>query len=150
QWSLDAMLALSPVDLGLFGPVKLDYTVLAFTAAVSLLTAVICGFAPALESGRTDVQDSLRDGARQVGSGVRHRRLRQTFVVAEIALAVVLLVGAGLMLRSFSTLQSVDSGLDTKNVLTLRVALPSRKYDAPEKTLRFFENVTRRISALPG
>jgi putative ABC transport system permease protein len=150
QWSLDAMLALSPVDLGLFGPVKLDYTVLAFTAAVSLLTAVICGFAPAIESGRTDVHDSLRDGARQVGAGVRHRRLRQSFVVAEIALAVVLLVGAGLMLRSFSTLQSVDSGLDTKNVLTLRVALPNRKYDAPAKTLRFFDEVTRRISALPG
>ena len=150
QWSLDAMLALSPVDLGLFGPVKLDYTVLAFTALVSLLTAAFCGFAPAFESGRADVQDSLRDGARQVGGGVRQRRLRQSFVVAEIALAVVLLVGAGLMLRSFSTLQSVDSGLDTRNVLTVRVALPNRKYDAPPKTLRFFEDATRRIATLPG
>ncbi|HEX7136832.1 MAG TPA: ABC transporter permease [Vicinamibacterales bacterium] len=150
QWSLDAMLALSPVDLGLIGPVKLDYTVLAFTAAVSLLTAAICGFAPAVESGRADVQDALRDGTRQVGGGVRHRRLRQSFVVAEIALAVVLLVGAGLMLRSFSTLQSVDTGLDTTNVLTARIALPGRKYDSPTRTLRFFEDVTRRITALPG
>ncbi|HEY7284359.1 MAG TPA: ABC transporter permease [Vicinamibacterales bacterium] len=150
QWSLDAMLALSPVDLGLFGPVKLDYTVLAFTAAVSLATAVICGFAPAIESGRADVQEALRDGGRQVGGGIQHRRLRQSFVVAEIALAVVLLVGAGLMLRSFSTLQSVDSGLNTGNVLTLRIALPGRKYDSPAKTLRFFEDVTRRITSVPG
>jgi len=150
QWSLDAMLALSPVDLGLFGPVRLDYTVLAFTAAVSLATAVICGFAPAIESGRADVQDALRDGGRQVGGGIQHRRLRQSFVVAEIALAVVLLVGAGLMLRSFSTLQSVDSGLNTGNVLTMRIALPGRKYDSPAKTLRFFEDVTRRITSVPG
>ena len=78
---------------------------LAFTAAVSILTAVVCGFAPAFEGSRTDVQETLKDGARQVGAGVRHRRLRQTFVVAEIALAVVLLVGAGLMLRSFGSLQ---------------------------------------------
>jgi len=150
QWSLDAMLALSPVDLGLFGPVKLDYTVLAFTAVVSLFTAVICGFAPAFDGGRTDVQASLRDGTRQVGAGARQRRLRQSFVVAEVALAVVLLVGAGLMLRSFTTLQAVDSGMDTRDVLTLRVALPGRKYTEPAKTLPFFQEATRRIRALPG
>jgi putative ABC transport system permease protein len=137
QWSLDAMLALSPVDLGLFGPVRLDYTVLGFTALVSLLTAVICGFAPAFEGGRTEVQDSLRDGSRQVGAGARQRRLRQSFVVAEIALAVVLLVGAGLMLRSFASLQSVDSGMDTRNVLTVRVSLAVRKYNGSDKALQF-------------
>jgi putative ABC transport system permease protein len=76
--------------------------------------------------------------------------LRQSFVVAEIALAVVLLVGAGLMLRSFATLQSVDPGMDTNRVLTMRVALPGRKYDAPDKTLRFYADATRRIVTLPG
>ena len=150
QWSLDAMLALSPVDLGLFGPVKLDYNVLAFTAGVSLLTAVICGFAPAFDGGRTDVQASLRDGGRQVGAGTRQRRLRQSFVVAEVAMAVVLLVGAGLMLRSFASLQAVDSGMDTRDVLTVRVALPSRTYPEPAKTLHFYEEATRRIRSLPG
>jgi putative ABC transport system permease protein len=150
QWTLSGMLALSPVDLTALGPVELNYTVLTFTAVVSLATAVISGFAPAFEGSRTDVQESLKDGARQVGSGVRHRRLRQAFVVAEIALAVVLLAGAGLMLRSFATLRSVDPGFDTHNVLTARVALPGRKYDTPDKSLRFFEQAVKRIESLPG
>src|SRR5262249_17005981 len=95
-------------------------------------------------------QESLKDGARQVGASVRHRRLRQMFVVSEVALAVVLLVGAGLMLRSFGSLQRVNPGLDTGNVLTARMALPGRKYDRPEKALRFFEEATRRAAAMPG
>jgi putative ABC transport system permease protein len=144
------MLALSPIDLTSLGHVGLSYPVLAFTAAVSMLTAAICGLAPAFEGARTEVQDALKDGARQVGASVRHRRLRQAFVVSEVALAVVLLVGAGLMLRSFGSLQSVNPGLDTGNVLTTRIALPGRKYDKPEKTLRFFEEATRRAAALPG
>jgi putative ABC transport system permease protein len=149
-WSLTALVAVSPVDLTLFGPVHLNYTALFFTAAVSLLTTVICGFAPALEGARADVQESLKEGGRQIGQGVAHHRLRQGFVVAEIALAVVLLVGAGLMLRSFATLRAVDLGIDTRNVLTARVALPARKYDTPEKRLQFFDNAVRRIAALPG
>ena len=150
QWGLAAMLAMSPVDLTLMGSVRLNYTVLAFTGIVSLLTAVICGFAPAFEGARTDVQASLKDGPRQVGAGVRHRRLRHAFVVAEIALAVVLLVGAGLMMRSFSSLQSVNPGMDTRNVLTLRVALPRLKYDTPPKTLQFFDRAVQNVAALPG
>jgi len=150
RWTLDGMVALSPVDLTALGPIQLNDTVLAFTGLVSLATAVICGFAPAFEGARADVQETIKDGARQVGSGVRHRRLRQAFVVAEIALAVVLLAGAGLMLRSFATLRAVDPGFDTHNVLTTRVALPSRKYDAPEKSLRFFEEAVKRLGALPG
>jgi putative ABC transport system permease protein len=150
SWSLAAMLAVSPVDLTLFGPVRLNYTVLAFTGAVSLITAVVCGFAPAFEGARTDVQESLREGGRQVGQGARHRRLRQSFVVAEIALAVVLVVGAGLMIRSFASLQSVDAGFDTRNVLTMRVVVPTLKYDTPEKRLRFFDRAVHNIGALPG
>jgi putative ABC transport system permease protein len=150
QWSLDALLALSPVDLTQLGHIRLSYPVLAFTAAVSILTAVICGFAPAFEGARASVQETLKDGARSAGTGIRHRRLRHAFVIAEVALAVVLLVGAGLMLRSFASLQAVNTGLDTHNVLTARVALPGRKYDRPDKTLRFYENAQRRIAALAG
>ena len=150
QWSLDLLVAMSPVDLTTLGHVRLSYPVLGFTAAVSLLTAVICGFAPAFEGARTSVQESLKDGARQVGGGARARRLRHVFVVSEIALAVVLLVGAGLMIRSFASLRLVDSGLNTRNVLTVRVALPGRKYDQPPKTLRFFEDAVRRVGAVPG
>jgi len=150
QWGLAAMLAISPVDLTLFGPVTLNYAVLAFTVVVSLLTALICGLAPAFEGARVEIQESLKDGARQVGAGVRHRRLRQLFVVAEVALAVVLLVGAGLMIRSFASLQAVDPGMDTHNVLTMRVSLPGLKYDTPQKTMQFFDQAVEKIAAVPG
>jgi putative ABC transport system permease protein len=150
QWSLALLMAISPVDLTTLGHVRMSYPVLAFTAVVSLLTAVICGFAPAFEGSRADVQETLKDGARQVGGGARARRLRQAFVVSEVALAVVLLVGAGLLLRSFASLQAVDTGLNTRNVLTLRVALPGRKYDEPAKTLRFFDDAARRARAVGG
>ncbi len=150
QWGLDALLALSPIDVAQVGDARLSSSVLAFTATISLLTAIVCGLAPALEGARFDVQESLKDGARQIGSGVRHRRLRNAFVVAEVALAVVLLAGAGLLLRSFSSLRSVNPGLDTSNVLTMRVALPGGKYDQPDKTLRFYEEAVRKVTSAPG
>src|SRR5262245_6829473 len=150
RWSLDVLLTISPVDVSQLGRVELSTPVLAFTALASIATAVVCGLARAIEGARTDVQDSLRDGARQVGGGVRHRRLRQAFVVAEVALAVVLLVGAGLMLRTFASLQAVQPGLDTHNVLTARVALPGRKYNEPQKTLGFYREALNRRRNLPG
>jgi putative ABC transport system permease protein len=150
QWGVDFLRAVSPVDLTVLGHVRLSYPVLAFTAGISILTAVICGFAPAFEGSRADVQASLKDGARQVGAGARNRRLREVFVVSEIALAVVLLVGAGLMLRTFSMLRGVDPGFDVRNVLTVRVALPGAKYPEPEQRVRFFRDAVSRISAIPG
>jgi putative ABC transport system permease protein len=150
QWSLDVLLAMSPVDLTASGRVSLSYPVLAFTATVSLLTALVCGLAPAFEGSRTDVHETLKDGARQVGSGIRHRRLRQAFVVSEIALAVVLLVGAGLLLRSFGSLRRVDPGYSTTNILTLRMQLPAAKYTNDEQRIRFFQDATARIQELPG
>ncbi len=150
EWGLRAMLAVSPIDLTLLGPVRLNYTVLLFTAGVSLITALVCGFAPAFEGARTEVQEALREGGRQIGQGARHRRLRQAFVVAELALAVVLLVGAGLMLRSFASLQRVDAGMDTRDVLTMRVVVPTRKYDTAEKRLQFFDRAVHAIRSIPG
>ena len=144
------LVAMSPIDLTQLGGLRLSYPVLAFTATVSLVTAIVCGFAPAFEGARTEVQESLKDGARQIGAGVRHRRLRHAFVIAEVALAVVLLAGAGLLLRSFASLRAVNPGIDTSNVLTMRVALPGRKYDQPEKTLRFYEEAVRKVASVPG
>ena len=115
QWGIALLLALSPVesehDRARSASVIQSSL---FTATASLLTAIVCGLAPAFEGSRTEVQETLKDGARQVGAGVRHRRLRQAFVVSEIALAVVLLVGAGLMLRSFGSLRRVNPGYSTK------------------------------------
>jgi predicted permease len=92
----------------------------------------------------------LKDGARQVGLGVRHRRLRQTFVVSEIALAVVLLVGAGLLLRSFGSLRHVNPGYSTSNILTMRLQLPGSKYKDDAQRIRFFREATSRIQEVPG
>ena len=83
HWSLDVLLAISPADLVDVGPVHLSYPVLGFTAAVSLATAIVCGFAPAFEGSRVGVQEALKDGARQVGGGLRQRRIRQAFVVTD-------------------------------------------------------------------
>ena len=121
----------------------LSYPVLGFTAAVSLATAIVCGFAPAFEGSRGNVQEALKDGARQIGAGVRHRRIRQAFVVGEIALAVVLLVGAGLMIRSFGTLRGVNPGFDARNVLTARVTVPTRRYDTDGQAHRLLREPGR-------
>jgi putative ABC transport system permease protein len=150
QWSLDALVAMSPIDLTQLGGLRLSYPVLAFTATVALITAIVCGLAPAFEGARTDVQESLKEGGRQIGASARHRRLRHAFVIAEVALAVVLLAGAGLLLRSFASLRSVNPGMDTSNVLTMRVALPGRKYNEPAKTLRFYEEAVRKVATIAG
>jgi putative ABC transport system permease protein len=150
QWGLELLLAVSPVDLADIGPVALSYPVLAFTAAVSLLTAIVCGFAPAFEGSRGAIQEALKDGSRQIGASVRQRRIRHAFVVGEIALAVVLLVGAGLMIRSFGSLRGVNPGFDARNVLTARVTVPVRRYPDDAKRIDFFSTLVARVSALPG
>jgi putative ABC transport system permease protein len=150
RWSLDVLLALSPPDLADLGRVHLSYPALAFTGVVSLATAILCGFAPAFEGSRAGVQEALKDGSRQAGAGVRHRRIRQAFVVAEIALAVVLLVGAGLMMRSFGALRGVNPGFDAHNVLTARVTIPPARYPNDTKRVAFFGNLVERLAALPG
>jgi len=150
EWGLALLLAITPVDLADLGPAQLSYPVLAFTGAVSLATAIICGFAPAFEGSRGDVQEALKDGARQIGASVRHRRIRQAFVVSELALAVVLLVGAGLMIRSFGSLRGVNPGFDARNVLTARLTIPTRRYPDDAKRLAFFADLVSRVSALPG
>ena len=150
QWGLDLLQAISPVSLADLGPVHLSYPVLGFTAAVSLATAIVCGFAPVFEGSRGNVQEALKDGARQIGVSVRQRRIRQAFVVGEIALAVVLLVGAGLLIRSFGTLRGVNPGFEARNVLTVRVTVPTRRYDTDAKRIDFFANLVTRLSAIPG
>jgi putative ABC transport system permease protein len=150
RWSLDVLLALSPPDLVDLGRVHLSYPVLAFTALISLATAIVCGFAPAFEGSRAGMQEALKDGARQAGTGVRHRRIRQAFVVAEVALAVVLLVGAGLMMRSFGALRGVNPGFDAHNVLTARVTIPSARYPTDAKRVEFFASIVARLAAQPG
>ena len=133
------------------GPVHLSYPVLGFTAAVSIATAIICGFAPAFEGSRGSVQEALKDGARQIGAGVRHRRIRQAFVVAEIALAVVLLVGAGLMIRSFGSAARRQSGLRRAQRADGARDLPTRRYPDDARRHRVLRQPDgAAVGAFPG
>ncbi len=150
RWGVGLLLAASPADLTGLAPVRSSGPVFAFTAAASILTAAIFGLAPALAGSRPDVQESLKEGARPGGAGVRTRRLREAFVVSEIALAVVLLAGAGLMLESLRTLGRVNPGFDSKGVLTARVTLPRRRYGDDATVMRFFDQALARVSVLPG
>jgi putative ABC transport system permease protein len=149
NWTLKGLLMLSPTEVAGLDHVGLSYPVLAFTAVSSLLTAILAGLAPAFEVSRADFA-ALKNGVRQIGSDLRRRHIRHGLVVAELALAVVLLIGAGLLLRSFARMQQIDTGFNAHNVLTMRVTLPGQRYSAPGATTRFFEDTVRRVRALPG
>ncbi|MDQ3652168.1 MAG: ABC transporter permease [Acidobacteriota bacterium] len=148
-WGLDLLLAAIPVDLPFWMKFNLDWRVLGFAAGMALLTSLIFGVAPALQAARIDLNETLKEGGRS-GAGASRHRLRRALVVVEVALSLILLIGAGLMTRSFLRLQQVNPGLNAENVLTLRVSLPSAKYDAPEKRQDFFKQLLERTRALPG
>jgi putative ABC transport system permease protein len=149
-WGIDALVALSPPELPDLAGVKISAPVLGFTFGVALLVGVVFGLVPAFEASRFDLHESLKEGGRSGGGGARSNRLRGVFVVAEVALALVLLVGAGLFIRSFSRLQAVDPGFDAEGVLTMRVSLPLMKYDSDRKRIDFFRQAVERLRALPG
>jgi putative ABC transport system permease protein len=150
-WGTTLLTSLSPPELADLSSVKINLTVLGFTLVVSVLTGMIFSLAPSLQSTRFNLNDSLKEGVKGgSGGGPNTNRLRSLFVVAEVALALVLLVGAGLLIRSFQRLQSVDPGFAAENLLTMRVVLPGRKYDQDGKIISFFQQAVERIKALPG
>src|SRR6185436_6431661 len=120
-----------------------------FVVAASIVTALLAGALPAIRAGRADLNDALKEGGRSDGGsvGVRTRRL---LIVCEVALSVVLLMGAGVMIRSLVALRSVDAGFDPRNVLTMYVRLPQTRYPTPAQRSAFFDNVLQRFRALPG
>jgi putative ABC transport system permease protein len=151
QWGIDAILAISPDGaIPRVAEIGMDWSVMLFTAAISILTGVLFGLAPALQSSRADVQEALKEMGR--GATGRRRWLRSGMVVMEIALTLVLLVGAGLMIRSFFRLQQVNPGFATENTLSFAISLPERNYPRtePDKRINFFNQVKEKIAALPG
>src|SRR5262245_7456996 len=128
RWGTAALVSLSPPELGDFQNVEISAPVLGFTFVVALLTGVIFGLVPAFEASNVKLNDTLKEAGRSLAGGARSRRLRGALVVAEIALALVLLVGAGLLARSFLRLRGVDTGFNARNVLTMRVTLPDARY----------------------
>ena len=150
MWGVEALIALSPPNLIGANSVGVSLPVLGFTFAVSLLTGVLFGLIPALEASRFDLNESLKEGGKGNMVSTRSGRARRVFVVAEVALALVLLVGAGLMIKSFMRLQAVDPGFDAENLLTMQLRLTPAKYREPNQRIAFFREAVARIEALPG
>jgi putative ABC transport system permease protein len=148
-WGIHALIAFAPDNLPRLDEIRIDPRVLGFTFAVALFTGVFFGLFPALHGSRVDLNDALKEGARGSTSG-RNRIFRNAFVVAEVAIALVLLIGAGLMIRSFMELHRVPAGFATDNVLTMRVQLPMAKYREAYQRANFFKQAQERIAALPG
>jgi putative ABC transport system permease protein len=150
-WIADrALMAWGASQLPQGVPVGVDARVLLFTVAITLLTGLITGVFPAMQLTRTDLNSTLRDEGRGVSGGRTRARLKNLLVVSQVALSLLLLIGAGLLVRSFERLLRVDPGFDAHNVLTMDVSLPTEKYSTPEKQVAFFDEALRRISAVPG
>jgi putative ABC transport system permease protein len=149
---LNALLALDPGNLPRLYEVQLDTRALLFTLLVTCAAGVVFGLAPALQTTRPHwhdtLHDTLKEGGRNASGG--GQRLRQSLVVAEVALSLLLLIGAGLLLRSFQRLLEVDPGFEPRNVLTMRLRLPDAKYATSAQTLAFLQQTEARVSALPG
>jgi putative ABC transport system permease protein len=143
------VLAMQPDSLPRLETVGIDGDVLLFTAGASLLAACVFGVTPALKAGSSNLANSLKDRGSD-GGGVRGNKIRTALVVAEVALSLVLLIGASLMLRSFTKLQQVDPGFDTDNVLTASVPIPLFKYRDPDARVAFFDRLRERLEGLPG
>jgi putative ABC transport system permease protein len=153
RWGLNALIAALPQNqllaMPFFATLRLDTSILLFALALATLTGFAFGLAPALEASRLDLQEALKEGGHSTG-GVARRRLRGALVVTEIALAVVLLAGAGLMMKSLLRLMRVNIGFDPANVLTMTVVLPTSKYTEAQRDIAYFQQLRESLAILPG
>ena len=147
-WGTELLVALSPGNIPRLGEIGIDARVLGFTLLISLLTGVIFGLVPALGASKPNLNETLKEGDRG-STGSRHR-VRGLLVVSEIALALVLLVGAGLLIKSFWRLQQVTPGFNPESVLTMDIALPDARYPEDQQRAIFYQQLTERIEQLPG
>ena len=148
-WGTKLILAMIPVKLPFWMNFDLDLRVLAFTSTVSLLTALVFGTMPAILGTRVDLNHTLKEGGRS-SIGTAPRRTRGLLVITEVALALVVLVGAGLMIQSLLPPRHVGPGFSEKDVLTFAVILPQAKYTEPTQRSEFFRQLLARVVALPG
>jgi len=150
NWGMDLLLKLAPQNLPRMNDVSLDGRALGYTAAITLLTGIIFGLVPALQASKPNLNEVMKDAGRGSTEGGRRQLIRGTLVVLEVASALVLLVGAGLMIKSFWQLQKVDPGFQAANALTLKVSLPKRKYPEEPQQVAFFQQLIDKVRALPG
>ncbi|HXR99291.1 MAG TPA: ABC transporter permease [Pyrinomonadaceae bacterium] len=147
-WVVRALVVLMPKDTPRLEEIKLDYRVVLFTLGTSLLTGIVFGLAPSFQAARTNLNDVLKEAGRG-GDASRRLKLRNLLVVSEFALSLVLLIGAGLMVKSLLRLQEVKPGFDSANLLTMRIALPSSKYETFTKSHTFFQQLLDQLEARP-
>ena len=149
-WGTEALVAIVPQSIPRIGEIQLDGAVLGFTILMSLGTGILFGLVPAWQASHVDLNSALKTGTRGAGGGDHKHRMRSALVVAEVALALVLLVCAGLLIQSFTRLGQVKPGVRTENLFTARVSLPDAAYPQPENVIGFFDQLMTRIRALPG
>jgi putative ABC transport system permease protein len=147
-WMLNGLLALAPGDVPQLYRVSLNLTELLFTLGVSALTSVLCGLAPALSAARVDLSAAMKEGGRST-AGAARGLTRKTLLVVEVSLALVLLVGAGLLVRSMARLLGIDPGFNAENLLTMRLNMRSDAYTTPRR-LTIYDESLKRVGALPG
>ncbi|HBB94001.1 MAG TPA: hypothetical protein DC054_01305 [Blastocatellia bacterium] len=149
-WLTRLLIVLSPANTPRFDEIRPDTRVFIFTIALTLLTGLIFGLAPALQASRSDQSEALKEGSRGNAGGARSNRVRGLLMVAEIAMSFMLLVGAGLLIKSFMHLREVTPGFNADNVLTMRISVPPGKFPAGEPRLQFFQQAIDRVHSLPG
>jgi putative ABC transport system permease protein len=147
---MDLVISFVSIQLPRMESFHLSVPVFVFTAAIAVLTAILVGLAPALQASRQEAQDSLHGGQRSGTADPRNRRLRNVLIVSEIALALLLLCGAGLMLRSFLRLNRVNPGFEPDHLLTMKIALPSAAYTTAAQTSAYLDRLLGRLQSLPG
>ena len=150
KWGVDLLTALKPANLPRLSSIGIDGWVLAFTLGVSIVTGVVFGLVPALSATRLDVNEALKEGGRASTGGIGRHRVRSFLVVSEIALALVLLIGAGLLIKSVWRLRAIDPGFNPENLLTMRIELPEARYKEIPKQIQFRERALEAVNALPG
>jgi putative ABC transport system permease protein len=149
-WGTNFLLAASPNNLLDLRSIPIDWRVMAFAAGSTMLAGLLFGVLPSYISSHSGISDTLKEGGRSSSAGKKRRFARSAFVVAQMCLALVLLAGAGLLIRSFVRLVGVDPGFDANHLLTFKVSLPSSKYGTDKALLTFFHDLQGRISRLPG
>jgi putative ABC transport system permease protein len=150
QWGMSALLAFAPDSLPRAAEIALDGRALGFACVLALVTGIAFGLVPAFQASRVNLNETLKDGGRGTSDGGRRQRLRSGLVVAEVAIALILLVGAGLLFRSFARLQEVDPGFRPDGALAIDLTLPRKKYGTGPQQAAFIEQATARLAAIPG
>lgn len=149
-WSIKPLVSLVPASVHGAQDIRIDEVVFGFTLAVSLLTGLVFGLVPAWQATKNDLNESLKEGGRGGTAGTHRSRARSLLVVSEIALSLVLLIGAGLMIKSFIRLEQVSPGFDSTNVLTMRLSLPAAQYPDVRRRADFYRQVNQRLGSLPA